>query len=107
MKARVLVSDQVRDFLAALAPEPRHRLRVAMSGLADGRGDVTNLGRELTGYSRLRVGPYRVVFAERFEAGSRVFECVAVAPRDVIYELAARIEAEAAVRRLGLGSPRP
>jgi mRNA-degrading endonuclease RelE of RelBE toxin-antitoxin system len=50
-------------------------------------GDIKALDGPLSGYSRLRVGGYRVIFAERFERGERRIECVFVEARGIVYEL--------------------
>ena len=56
MPIKVSVSDQVREYHRTLAPEPRRRVRAAIIGLADGRGDTKPLQGNLEGLSRLRVG---------------------------------------------------
>ncbi len=58
MKAEVQWSEQVRNFVGALAPEPKRKPRLAIRGLAADRGDVQPLVDELTGYNRLRVEYY-------------------------------------------------
>jgi mRNA-degrading endonuclease RelE of RelBE toxin-antitoxin system len=87
MKSRVLVSRQVEEFIKARAPEPRSRLTRAVKNLTRGHGDIKALDGPLSGYSRLRVGGYRVIFAERFEDGERHIECVFSEARGVVYEL--------------------
>ena len=61
MKIRVELDPQVVDFVRALAPEPRKRLREALHGLEHEKGDLQQLEADLTGYARLRVGGYRVI----------------------------------------------
>ncbi len=87
MKTTIKTSDQVKAFIAALAPEPRRRMRLALRGLEEGRGDIKMLEDKLRGYSRLRVGPHRIIYYERAQAGQRVVECVYVNTRDVVYEI--------------------
>ena len=87
MKTRVEWSSQVERFVLAQAPGPRRRLRLAIRGLAEGRGDTKALVDELMGYSRLRVGQYRVIYFERVRQGQRVVECIFAERRNVIYEL--------------------
>ena len=82
----VEVSAQVLAFVQALAPEPRRRLRLAIRGLANDRGDLRDLDGPLQGCSRLRVGPYRVLLARGASPGGRptVF-CVFAERRNVVY----------------------
>jgi len=82
---KVTVSDQVRQYQAALAPLPRRRVKAAVIGLADGLGDIKPLQGSLEGLARLRVGEHRIVFRHR---GSRI-EVFFAAPRSVVYEFLA------------------
>jgi len=82
---RVTVADQVREYQRALSPEPRRRMKAAILGLADGRGDTKPLQGSLEGLSRLRVGEHRIVF--RHNAGR--IEVFYAAPRSVVYEFLA------------------
>jgi mRNA-degrading endonuclease RelE of RelBE toxin-antitoxin system len=56
MSIRVELDPQVADFVGALAPEPRKRLRQAIHGLKQEQGDLKQLEADLAGYVRLRVG---------------------------------------------------
>lgn len=85
MPIRVTVSDQVREYHGTLAPEPRRRVKAAIIGLADGRGDTKPLQGNLEGLSRLRVGEHRLVFRHN-EGRIEVFYA---APRSVVYEFLA------------------
>jgi len=81
---RVLLAAQVVDFVRRLPPEPKQRLRRALKGLANGRGDIKPLEAPLQGYCRLRVGGYRIVFAY----GRRgAIECLFAEQRSIVYEL--------------------
>lgn len=83
---RVEVSDQVVAFVRSLSPEPRRRVRLALRRLADERGDVRDLEGPLRGFSRLRVGPYRIVFARAAEPGrSPCIRCLFAERRDTVY----------------------
>jgi len=42
---------------------------------------------EFTGYHRLRVGDFRVIYREGSERGRRVRYCLFAERRDVVYEL--------------------
>jgi len=94
MKAKVRVEEQVEAFVKSLAPDPRKRLRLAIKGLADGRGDIKSLEGNLADYCRLRVAGYRVIFKERAERGSRVIDCVYAERRPLVYEIFARLLTE-------------
>ena len=81
---RVLLADQVIDFVRRLPPEPKNRMRQALRSLAEEEGDIKALEAPLDGYCRLRVGGYRVVFAY----GKRgTIECIFAEQRSVVYEL--------------------
>ncbi len=82
---KVELSTPVRDFLKALAPEPKHALASAIKQLPNGRGDIKPLQGEFTGYWRLRVKGYRVVF--RYDGD--VIRCDYIEKRSIIYELLA------------------
>jgi mRNA-degrading endonuclease RelE of RelBE toxin-antitoxin system len=94
MKTRVRVESQVEDFVKALAPEPRRRLRLAIKGLANDRGDCKTLEGKLDGYLRLRVSGFRVIYKERVEGGVRILDCLYVENRAVVYELFLRLLSE-------------
>lgn len=87
MRTEVRWSGQVKDFSAALAPEPRRKLRTAIRALADDAGDTRALVDELNGYHRLRVGHFRVIFRTGMERGVRTINCLFVERRNVVYEL--------------------
>lgn len=75
MKSRLVVRQQVHDFIVALAPEPRRRLWAGIKGLPLEKGDVLQLDGKLAPYFRLRVGNIRIVFEETSVAGERVLVC--------------------------------
>lgn len=84
MKHRVLVREQVKGFIETLGPESRKKIRLALRGLESERGDRLPLKERLSGYHRLRVGGYRVVY--RYLPG-KVIECVFAEERGLIYSL--------------------
>lgn len=94
MRTRVQVEAQVEAFVKSLAPEPRRRLTLAIKALAKDRGDVKRLEGKLAGYSRLRVAGYRIIFAERSNAGERIIDCIYAEKRAVVYELFVRLLSE-------------
>lgn len=81
---KVLLADQVIDFVRQLPPEPKNRMRQALRALADEEGDIKPLEAPLEGYCRLRVGGYRVVFAYGKHG---TIECVFAEQRSIVYEL--------------------
>ena len=87
MKTNVELSEQVLNFVRALAPEPRRALRLGLRDLADKRGDVKQLEGELAGWCRLRVKSYRVIFRYEMEGSQRVARCVFAERRALVYEL--------------------
>jgi len=87
MRTRVEIADPVLDFVRGLAPEPRHAVRLALHALEKERGDIKPLEGELSGYYRLRIGSYRVIFRIAIERGDRVLHCVFAEHRSVVYEL--------------------
>ena len=97
MKTRIRVATQVEAFVKSLAPDPRRRLRLAIKGLADGRGDIKSLEGNLAGYCRLAVTGYRVIYKERAERGGRVLDCVFAERRALVYEIFARLLIEQAL----------
>ncbi len=91
MKTEVRWSDQVSRFVSALAPDQKKKLRAGIRGLAADQGDIRVLVDELTGYQRLRVGDFRVVYREDFQEGTRIRNCLFAERRDVVYELFRRM----------------
>jgi mRNA-degrading endonuclease RelE of RelBE toxin-antitoxin system len=87
MKTEIRIESQVEAFFKSLAPDPRRRLRLAIKGLANGRGNIKSLEGKLAGYSRLSVTGYRVIYKERAERGTRIIDCVFAERRALVYEL--------------------
>ena len=86
-KAKVLLSDQVKQFVASLAPDSKKKLRAGLRRLETDQGDIKDLVDDLLGYKRLRVGPFRVSYFETVKGGRPVRECIFAERRNVIYEL--------------------
>ena len=91
MKTRVELDPAVADFVRALAPEPRRRLREGLRRLEEEKGDLKPLEADLAGYVRLRVGSYRVIIRFHTERDGRVARCVYAERRPVVYELFSEI----------------
>jgi mRNA-degrading endonuclease RelE of RelBE toxin-antitoxin system len=85
---RVLLAEQVVHFVRRLPPEPRRRIRRSLRDLARERGDITPLEPPLDGYSRLRVGGYRIILSY---ARRNTIECIFAERRSVVYEMVAEV----------------
>jgi hypothetical protein len=82
----------VRAFVRSQAPEPRRRLRLALRKLSSEHGDIKSLEGPLSGYLRLGVGPYRILFAYGAEAGRPAcLRCLFAERRDIVYEIFSRM----------------
>jgi mRNA-degrading endonuclease RelE of RelBE toxin-antitoxin system len=80
---KVLVSEQILKRLRILHPDRRKKIRRALSDLGKGRGDCKELEGTLTGFHRLRIGRYRIVY--RYQ--SKHIEAFFLEQRSVVYEL--------------------
>ncbi|MEI6653696.1 MAG: hypothetical protein WCP45_02930 [Verrucomicrobiota bacterium] len=81
---KISASDQVASWLCGLPPQAKHRVRIALRGLAKGRGDVKGLQGPLEGFNRLRIGGMRIIY--RQVSGRRILLEYANT-RDAVYEL--------------------
>ncbi len=84
---KVEIERQVARFIDSLAPEPRRLLRRALRALERESGDIRALEAELSGFYRLRVGRYRVIFHYLQHGDARVIRCVYANHRSLIYEV--------------------
>ena len=84
---KIELENQVSHFLQSLAFEPRRTVRAALRRLENEAGDIQPLEAELSGYYRLRVGKYRIIFRYVTGANSRRMRCVYAAPRGLVYEI--------------------
>ncbi len=75
---------QVVEFAKRLAPEPRRAIKRALQDLVTERGDFRALEGTLSGYYRLRVGKYRIVFAY---ASTGAIKVIFIEERLLVYEL--------------------
>ena len=80
----VRVSTQVVDYAKRLAPEPRRTIKVGLESLREERGDIRALEANLSGYYRLRVGKYRLIFNY---AADGAIEVIFIEERQLVYEL--------------------
>jgi len=81
---KISASDQVASWLCGLPPQAKHRVRIALRGLAKGRGDIKGLQGPLEGFNRLRIGGMRIIY--RQTSGRRILLEYANT-RDAVYEL--------------------
>jgi mRNA-degrading endonuclease RelE of RelBE toxin-antitoxin system len=88
MKINLEIEQQVLDFIRALPPEPRLAIRRALKKLAAGQGDVRPLQEELSGFHRLRVKSYRIIF---HRPDKKTLRCVFAESRNVVYALYAEL----------------
>lgn len=87
MKRPLRVAEQVLAFLRHLPPEPRKVVKQALRDLQEEKGDILLLEGSLTGYARLRVGRYRLIFAY---AKDGALEVVFMEARNIVYEVFAQ-----------------
>jgi mRNA-degrading endonuclease RelE of RelBE toxin-antitoxin system len=80
---KISASEQVQAWLAALPPETKKRVRVALRDLANGKGDIKALHSELAGWCRLRVGGLRIVYRT---LPGKVIRLDYADTRDMVYE---------------------
>jgi mRNA interferase RelE/StbE len=75
---------QVVTFAKRLAPEQRRAVKLALQDLRTERGDIRALEGALTGYYRLRVGKFRIIFAY---ATDGAIEALFIEERSLVYEI--------------------
>jgi mRNA-degrading endonuclease RelE of RelBE toxin-antitoxin system len=80
---KILASDPVQRWLVALPPETRKRVRAALRGLQNGRGDIKALRGELEGFCRLRIDGLRIVYSQH---PGRIIRLEYADSRDLVYE---------------------
>ncbi|MCF7676038.1 MAG: hypothetical protein K9N23_07275 [Akkermansiaceae bacterium] len=81
---KISASDQVASWLCGLPPQAKRRVRLALRGLAKGRGDVKGLQGPLEGFNRLRVGGLRIIYRQ---ISGRDILLEYANTRDAVYEL--------------------
>lgn len=87
---KVELEAQVVAFVRSLAPQPRQTLHRALRQLEHEEGDIHSLEGSLSGFFRLRVLGYRVIFYYQVSGRRRSIRCVYAASRDIIYEVFAQ-----------------
>lgn len=85
MNRLVRVAPQVVAFVRTLAPEQRRSIRRGLRDLgAEVDRNIKSLDGTLTGYSRLRIGRFRLIF---WYAPDTAIEVVFAEDRSVVYEI--------------------
>ena len=84
MTMEVVIKEELYLFVRRLAPEPRRAMKRALIGLRQEKGDIRALDQSLTGYYRLRVGKFRVIF--RYRDGKTI-DALYAAERGIVYEV--------------------
>ena len=100
MRAKGIVRQQVRNFLGALAPEPRRKLSAAIKRLADENKDILQLEGKLHPDWRLRSGRIRIIFEEQFMRGERRRVCFFADYRATVYKVVEQIIADGFIDEL-------
>ena len=80
---KISASELVQDWLVALPPDTKRRVRLALRDLANGKGDIRALEKELSGWCRLRIGGLRIIYRSR---PGKIILLEYADTRDVVYE---------------------
>ena len=75
---------QITEVARHLAPEQRRAIKQALQDLREERGDIRTLDENLSGYYRVRVGRFRIIFAY---ASDGAIEALFIGERSLVYEL--------------------
>jgi mRNA-degrading endonuclease RelE of RelBE toxin-antitoxin system len=94
---KISASEQVQRWLIALPPETKKRVRGALRGLQNGRGDIKALHSELEGFCRLRIDGLRIVYSQH---RGQIIRLEYADSRDMIYETFLKILHERKVQNL-------
>ncbi len=84
MNLTVIVKEPVYEFARRLPPEHRRAVKQALKGLRREQGDIRALEQNLSGYYRLRIGKYRLIF--RY-ADAKSIEAIFLEERSMVYEV--------------------
>lgn len=93
---RLRLSDEVRDYLHSLAPEPRRELSAALDAVESGKKKLEPLEGRLAGYYKVKERRHRILCAVRANTILAIF----AEERSVVYELASLALLEKIVERL-------
>jgi mRNA interferase RelE/StbE len=84
MSYKVSVRPEVARFASTLGKDHRPAMKKAILSLAREKGDIRALSDDLSGFHRLRVGRFRVIF--RYLPGQEI-ECVYADERRIVYDI--------------------
>ena len=79
---RLRVPEEIRVAIVRLPPDTKRKVRAALAAVLDEPNVGEPLRDRLSGYRRIRLGRWRVVYRER----AAVVEVVAIGPRATVYE---------------------
>ncbi|MDE3066109.1 MAG: hypothetical protein KGJ60_01015 [Verrucomicrobiota bacterium] len=88
---KISASDPVQRWLVALPPDTQKRVRAALRGLQNGRGDIKALRGELEGFCRLRIDGLRIVYSQH---RGQIIRLEYADTRDVVYETFLKVLSE-------------
>jgi len=80
---KVQISDQVANYVRQLPPIPKNRIRSALKGLEQLKGDLKDLEEPLDGYTRLRIYQFRIILSIQPD---KVI-CIFIERRSIVYEV--------------------
>jgi mRNA-degrading endonuclease RelE of RelBE toxin-antitoxin system len=81
---KISASEQVQTWLIRLPPATKHKVRLALRKLGNGKGDIKALSGPLEGFNRLRIGSLRVIYRQ---TGRQDFFLEYANSRDRVYEV--------------------
>ena len=84
MSYKLQIGPQVHAFQAMVGPQSRREIKRAVKELGDERGDIRALRDDLSGWHRLKIGHYRLIF--RYTEG-QIIQCVFLEDRKLVYEI--------------------
>lgn len=73
---------EIRVAIGQLPPDTKRKVRAALAAVLDEPNIGEPLRDRLSGYRRIRIGRWRVVYRER----AHVVEVLAIGPRATVYE---------------------
>ncbi len=80
-RSKLRVSEEIRLAIGRLPPDTKRKVRASLAAALDDASIGEPLRDRLTGYRRIRIGRWRVVYRER----ARVIEVAIVGPREAVY----------------------
>ena len=84
MSYKLQIGPQIHAFQATVGPQSRREIKHAIKELAREHGDIRALRDNLSGWHRLKIGHYRLIF--RYTEG-QIIQCVFLEDRKLVYEI--------------------